>query len=170
MKLNQISGALLGAVIVGGFLLTKSKPVWSAPTEAFPFLATFRATENAHGFPQNLLVRIAWQESRFRPDIINGETVSSAGAVGIMQIVPRWHPDVNPYDPIESIEYAGEYLAGLRDRFGGDLQLALAAYNWGPGNVSRALATDLAFTEYPAETRSYIVSVSRDMNLTGRLV
>ncbi len=49
-----------------------------------------------YNLPKNLLARVAYQESHFRPSIINGTQKSSKGAVGIMQIIPKWHPNVDP--------------------------------------------------------------------------
>lgn len=58
---------------------------WEPPPAAAPFLDTIYSTERAQGIPHNLLARLLYQESHFRSDIINGTTVSPAGAVGIAQ-------------------------------------------------------------------------------------
>jgi len=96
------------------------------------------AAEDRYRIPRYLLCRLAWQESRYRRDIAVGEKVSTAGALGLMQIVPRWHPDMSIEDclnPPVAIDYAARYLSGLYGRFG-TWELALKAYNWGPGNVA----------------------------------
>lgn len=118
------------------------------------------AAESANGIPPLLLARLAWQECRFRADIISGATVSSAGAIGIMQIVPKWNPGVNPLDPIASINYAGKKLAGLYRMFG-TWELALKAYNWGEGNVKKWLAGTLS---QPLETSNYSSQILADVN------
>ena len=51
--------------------------------------------------------------------------------------MPEYHPGVNTDDPIASINYAAKYLSGLQRQFGGDMRLALIAYNAGPGNVAK---------------------------------
>lgn len=130
---------------------------WVPPESAGPYLYLLNRAEIKHGLPENLLVRVAYQESRFRDDIVNGETLSSAGAVGIMQIVPRWHPDVNPLDVGAAIDYAGRYLRQLYDRFG-SWRMALAAYNWGQGNLSRQ-----GFESAPKETRDYVEQIAGDV-------
>lgn len=133
------------------------KQKWNPPATAAPYLDAMSQAEQRHGLPSGLLARVAYQESRFRDDIITGKTVSSAGAIGLMQIVPRWHPDVNPYDPFASIEYAARYLASLHKTFG-TWEMALAGYNWGQGNLSRN-----GFSAAPLETRNYVAQISADM-------
>src|SRR5579885_396927 len=56
-------------------------------------------TEASLGIPKNLLARIAYQESRFRPDVIDGTTPSSAGALGIMQLEPKYFASVRVPTP-----------------------------------------------------------------------
>lgn len=131
-----------------------------------PYKAALRAAEIKYGIPENMLARLAWQESRFRADIISGKTKSSAGAVGIMQLVPRWHPDVNPLDAFASIDYAGKFLKSLYRQFG-TWELALKAYNWGSGNVKAWLAGNK--TE-PLETKNYSRQILADLGYTAGTV
>jgi soluble lytic murein transglycosylase-like protein len=124
-----------------------------------PYKAALAVAEIKNGIPPMMLARLAWQESRFRPDIVSGQKKSSAGAVGIMQIVPRWHPSVDPYDPFESIDYAATFLARLFKKFG-NWEYALKAYNWGEGNVAQWLAGKKA---EPMETRNYSAQILADV-------
>ena len=133
------------------------KNQWAIPAGAYPYLETMAEAERRHSLPKGLLARVAYQESRYRPEIIDGTLKSSAGAIGLMQIVPRWHPDVNPYDPFSSIWYAAEYLKTLYTSFN-DWGLALAAYNFGPGNVRSG-------TAWPEETRNYVDEISAEVRL-----
>lgn len=135
---------------------------YKLPLSALPYLDRLHNAEIKHGLPSGLLVRLAYQESRFREDIISGETVSSAGALGIMQIVPRWHPDVDPLNVSDAIDYAGLYMRRLYDQFG-QWDKALAAYNWGPGNVSRKWTGD--YDDLPEETRNYVLQIGGDVGL-----
>src|ERR1017187_446462 len=96
---------------------------------AVPYLSALNAAEVAYGIPHNLLVRIAWQESRFRSDIISGAVKSPAGAVGIMQLLPQYFSGAGN-SVLEDITTAARFLANLFQRFQ-DWQLATAAYNWG---------------------------------------
>jgi hypothetical protein len=100
------------------------------------------------GCDPDLFERQIQQESAFDPDAFN----ASSGATGIAQIVPRFHPDVNPRDPIASLDYAARWMAQLHEQLG-TYRLALAAYNWGPGNVSR---WDGTRDDLPSETRHYL--------------
>lgn len=98
--------------------------------------------------PPDLFVRQIQQESGFDPDAYN----AGSGATGVAQIIRRFHPDVDPTDPIASLDYAARWIASLRDQFG-SYKEAFAAYNWGPGNVSK---WDGRRDSLPAETRHYL--------------
>ena len=132
---------------------------YSLPAKGQKYAALFSEAERLYGLPKNLLARVAYQESHFRSDIISGALKSKSGAVGIMQIIPRWHPGVNPLDPIEAIPYAAKYLKELYNRFG-SWNEALAAYNWGPGNLSRFLAGE---KRMPLETKNYVNQIMTDI-------
>lgn len=131
---------------------------WQPPARADKYMAAIGEAESKYGIPHNLLARLIYQESRFREDIITGRTVSSAGAVGIAQIVPRWHPFAKPLDPFHSIDYAAQYLSRLYRGFK-NWDLALASYNWGEGNVSRKPRS-----AWPTETRNYVSQIKADIN------
>lgn len=136
---------------------------WTQP-RGESYRPLFDAAEAKNGIPHGLLFRLAYQESRFRDDIINGSTRSAAGAVGIMQIVPRWHPELGEsgaLDPQRAIPYAGKYLASLRKRFG-NWELALAAYNAGPGNVEKYKG----IPPFP-ETQQYVAQITADVPVKG---
>ena len=113
------------------------------------------------GFPSGLPDAVAQVESGNRQYDANGNVItSSAGAIGIMQLEPGTAADlgVNPYDPIQNVQGGTDYLRRLYDQFGGDLNNTLAAYNWGPGNVERALQNNRPF---PGSVQDYIAKVLR---------
>ena len=93
----------------------------------------FREAGARHGVDPALLKAVAWTESNFRPD-----AVSHAGAQGLMQIMPGTADGlgVDPLDPPQAVDGAARYLRQQLDRFG-DVRLALAAYNAGPGAVEQ---------------------------------
>lgn len=148
---QQVTERRRGAVVI-----TPPQAAYEPPPQAAIWLAHFSAAEQQHGLPHNLLVRVAQQESNFNPAV-----VSSAGAVGLMQIIPRWHPEVDAYDPVASIYYAAGYLRKNYDRFGSWV-LALAAYNWGP----TVLARD-GLENAPRETVNYIAQIVADIPEAG---
>lgn len=82
-----------------------------------------------------LLEAVVWQESRWRHN-----AVSPAGARGLAQLMPGTARElgVDPDDPTANLEGGARYLRAQLDRFDGDLELALAAYNAGPERVRRS--------------------------------
>ncbi|MFD1384322.1 lytic transglycosylase domain-containing protein [Rhodanobacter aciditrophus] len=157
-------GAWLVVVCAAAGLYIMLNRKWTPPEAAQPYLADIMAAEYQYGMPRYLLARLLYQESRYRQDIIAGETTSSAGAVGIAQIVPRWHPEVDPLNPVASIYYAAKYLAKLKTRFG-DWETALAAYNWGPTAVSNSMKTagEKWLASAPTETQNYVSEIWGDV-------
>jgi len=83
----------------------------------------------------SLLEAVVWQESRW-----NERAVSPAGARGLAQLMPGTARmmGVNPDDPHANLEGGAKYLRLQLDAFSGDIELALAAYNAGPGRVIKA--------------------------------
>jgi soluble lytic murein transglycosylase-like protein len=97
------------------------------------YASLFTAAEQRYGLPAGLLDAVARAESSYRPDV-----VSSAGAIGLMQLMPSTAASlgVDPHDPVQSIDGAGRLLQGHLQRFG-DISLALAAYNAGGPAVAK---------------------------------
>ena len=98
-----------------------------------PYADLFRAAGAAHGIRPSVLAAVAKTESAFDPD-----AVSPAGARGLMQFMPATAAElgVDPLDPASAIDGAARYLSQNLRRFG-SLELALAAYNAGPGAVQQ---------------------------------
>jgi soluble lytic murein transglycosylase-like protein len=134
---------------------------WSLPAAGERFRALFDKATAQFSLPPGLLSRVAYQESHFREDVITGAKVSSAGALGIMQLIPRWFPGVDPLAPEQAIPAAAKELRALYTRFN-SWPLALAAYNWGQGNLSKALAGG---GQWPEETRVYVNDIAGDLGL-----
>jgi hypothetical protein len=114
-----------------------------------------------YGVPADHLARMLRRESGFRPEVIDGRTVSSAGAQGIAQFMPGTAKEqgVDPLNPESAIPGAARYLAQLQKQFGGNLEHATAAYNWGPGNLQKWLAAGGDQSRMPAETQAYLKAV-----------
>jgi peptidoglycan DL-endopeptidase CwlO len=115
-----------------------------------PYADLFTRAGARYGVDASLLAAMASQESSF-----NASAVSPAGAQGLMQFMPATAKGlgVNPLDPSSAIDGAARYLSSLTKQFG-STDLALAAYNAGPGTVSR-------YGGIPpySETQNYVRSV-----------
>lgn len=130
-----------------------AKTASSTSARGQEFDALIQQAAGRHGVDPNLVRAVVTAESDFDP-----QTVSHAGAMGLMQLMPETAKDLgvgDPFDPVQNIEGGTRYLAMMLERFGGDETMALAAYNWGPGNLERSTG------QLPAETRTYLKRVAR---------
>lgn len=127
------------------------EPVAPAPVSPTDqFCHALRAAAEASGIPVPFFARLIWQESRFKSD-----EVSHAGAQGVAQFMPGTAAEVgldDPFDPMKALPASAKFLRKLRDDFG-NLGLAAAAYNAGPGRIQKWLARE---SELPRETRDYV--------------
>lgn len=96
--------------------------------------ADFESASQRYGVPASLLAAVAKQESGFNPG-----AVSSAGAEGLMQLMPSTAAGlgVDPFDPAQAVDGAAQLLSGYLSQYNGSVPLALAAYNAGPGAVAQ---------------------------------
>jgi len=97
------------------------------------FEPTIRAAATVFGLSSELIRAVIIQESGGNPRAVSGK-----GAKGLMQLTDGTARDLgvtNPFDPVQNIFGGARFLASLLKRFGGDLELALASYNAGPGVV-----------------------------------
>ncbi|HCS5922286.1 TPA: lytic transglycosylase domain-containing protein [Escherichia coli] len=118
----------------------------------------FGALEGKYGLPAGLLSSVAGTESGGDPF-----AVSPKGAKGPFQFMDGTARDLglkgmDVYDPHKSADAAARYLRYLLDATGGDLEKALASYNWGLGNVQKKGMDNL-----PSETRNYVPKVMAGM-------
>ncbi len=99
------------------------------------YMPHIKQAASKYNLPPELIAGVIWQESRG-----NSKAVSHCGAQGLMQLMPETarHLGVtNPFDPAQNIEGGAKYIRQMLDRFGGNAELAVAAYNSGPGNVEK---------------------------------
>lgn len=104
-------------------------------TEGMNLEGIFEKAESAYGVPIYLLKAVAKAESDF-----NVNDISSSGAMGIMQLMPETAKELgiqNAFDPEENIMGGARYLSEKLFQYSGDVELALAAYNAGSGNVEK---------------------------------
>ncbi|MBB3710871.1 soluble lytic murein transglycosylase-like protein [Limimaricola variabilis] len=115
-----------------------------------PYLTLAREAARKHRIPEDLFLRLVQQESGW-----NARAVSRVGALGLAQLMPDTARllRVDPMDPRQNLEGGARYLRMQHDTFG-DWQLALAAYNAGPGAVQK-------YGGIPpyAETRHYVKAI-----------
>lgn len=130
---------------------------WRVHPKAPQYESAIEMAAAEHGIPDDLLGSLVQRESQFDPN-----AVSPAGAVGLAQLMPVHHGEVDPRDPQAATAYAAKYLRKLNNRFG-DWDATLAAYNYGQGNVSRLQRQhgDQWRTRLPKETRDYIEALSK---------
>ncbi len=117
-----------------------------------PYDAMIRQAADEAGVPPALVKAVAKAESDFNP-----QAGSPAGAQGLMQLMPgtgRGLGVTDPFDPMQSLRGGAKYLRAQLDRFGGDYEKAIAAYNAGPGAVQK-------YGGIPpyAETQAYVPKV-----------
>ncbi len=122
--------------------------------------------QSSRGEIEQLIDRVADQVS-LAPELIRSvvhaesdftaDAVSAAGAQGLMQLMPATAEELgvrDSFDPLQNLLGGSRYLKQLLDKYDGDLDHALAAYNWGPGNVDRE-----GLDNMPQETRNYLLRV-----------
>lgn len=143
--------------------LTPANPAAAPPAipaqthEEAVSVAIQRAAEK-YNVPADLVRSVIRCESNF-----DARAVSRAGAQGLMQLMPATAGDLgvsDPFDIDQNVDGGTRYLRQMLDRFEGDIELALAAYNAGPGTVSR-------YGGVPPyrETRAYVKKVMHLANL-----
>jgi soluble lytic murein transglycosylase-like protein len=131
--------------------VTRSAVAGSALPAGTPYASLFTQAAQRHGISPTLLAAVAQQESGF-----DARAVSPAGAQGLMQLMPSTAAGLgvrNAFDPAQAVDGAARLLKNLVGEFG-RVDLALAAYNAGPGAVHRYGG----IPPYP-ETRRYVPAV-----------
>ena len=125
------------------------------------FEPIIRDAGNRYGVDPALIRAVIQAESGGNP-----LAVSKAGAKGLMQLMPGTAAEFgvgNAFDPVQNIMGGTRYLSRLLDRYRGDVKLALAAYNWGMGNLEKRPDT------MPLETKNYINKVENQYRIHSKV-
>lgn len=155
---ERIEKLTVGPVLNGA---EGSEDAWFTllPSRGQEWAPAIKEAAERNGLDPKLLAAVVWSESAFNP-----EAVSSAGAIGLGQLMPGTAAElgVDPTDPEQNLDGSARYLAAQINRFGRN-DLGLAAYNAGPGRVSRAGGIPQI-----AETQAYVhVVLDRYAQLGG---
>lgn len=107
----------------------------SESSEATKYDSIIETISNKYNVDSHLVKSVIKAESNY-----NEQAVSGAGAMGLMQLMPKTAEGLgvkDPFDATQNIEGGVKYLSNMLDRYDNNVELALAAYNAGPGNVDK---------------------------------
>lgn len=128
-------------------------PAGGSPVADRSLEAIVNRASRRYGVEASLIKAVIKAESNF-----NTHAVSHAGAQGLMQLMPATARGLgvrDSFDAEENVMAGTRFLKDMLNRYGGNVDVALAAYNWGPGNVDRR------GDSLPRETREYLAKVKR---------
>jgi soluble lytic murein transglycosylase-like protein len=145
---------------------TMTSKITGWPAGSAPYQETIAAAAQTYGVPVLVLAWLLWKESRYSPAIIDGSKRSAVGAMGIAQFMPATAQQelgsvAAALDPAQAIPGAARYLGKLYNS-AGSWAGALAAYNWGIGNVTRK-----GIAQAPPETVNYYTTILANAGIEG---
>jgi len=167
-------GAVLLSALGGGTVIALQ--YWQESANAQKWAPFMSAAEAANDLPTNLLARTAWTESEYLQEVIDGTRPSSAGALGILQLMPQYFDTVQrpiPFsdqDTVDQINQAGAQMASLYRQLSplasssgqNPWGLVLAGYNAGAGNVLKYGG----IPPFPV-TQAYVANILADVPAAG---
>lgn len=144
--------------VVDTYIGSNGNWVDALPATGREWAAAIQRAASDAGLDPRLLAAMVWQESGFNPEAISG-----SGAIGLAQLMPATADGlgVDPHDPIQNLGGGARYLAWTIQEFG-SVELGLAAYNAGPGNVRAANG----IPDIP-ETQAYVPRVLEYYRILG---
>lgn len=115
---------------------SRTSSAYKEPRKAAPYIKDIvNRASRAYGVDPDLVMAVMKVESNFNP-----HTISPKGAIGLMQLMPDTAQEMgvsDPFDVEENVMGGVKYLRYLSEKYKGNLELVLAAYNAGPGAVDR---------------------------------
>ena len=172
---SKLTLKILSVIIIAvllGFLYDVIMTAFEKREYQIEYEAEIDAAYGKYGVPKHIILAVIKTESDFDAD-----AVSSAGAYGLMQLMPETFTDMTGIkntdgyitDPALNIDAGVHYLAYLYDRYG-NWETVYAAYNAGLGNVDEWLEEEDTIDEIPfPETRAYVRKVSSAAKIYKRL-
>lgn len=146
--------------VIAGQYRPKADPISDPSQSQNTVRQHIEAAATRFGVDRNLVDAVAWQESRYNP-----RARSTAGALGVMQLMPGTARQLgvhNPHDVEQNVVGGTAYLRQQLERFGNNVPLALAAYNAGPGAVTK-------YGGIPPyrETQNYVRQIMQRLSTTS---
>ena len=160
VEISQPAWRADASPVVAGRHGSKAEPASSASESQNAVRQHIQNAATRFGVDRNLVDAVAWQESRYNP-----RALSTAGAVGVMQLMPGTARQLgvrNPHDVEQNVVGGTAYLRQQLERFGNNVPLALAAYNAGPGAV-------IKYGGIPPyrETQNYVRQIIQRLSATS---
>jgi soluble lytic murein transglycosylase-like protein len=160
VEISQPAWRTDASPVVAGRQGSIAEPVSSASESQNAVRQHIQIAATRFGVDRNLVDAVAWQESRYNP-----RALSTAGAVGVMQLMPGTARQLgvrNPHDVEQNVVGGTAYLRQQLERFGNNVPLALAAYNAGPGAV-------IKYGGIPPyrETQNYVRQIIQRLSATS---
>jgi len=160
VEISQPAWRTDASPVVAGRQGSIAEPVSSASESQNAVRQHIQIAATRFGVDRNLVDAVAWQESRYNP-----RAISTAGAVGVMQLMPGTARQLgvrNPHDAEQNVVGGTAYLRQQLERFGNNVPLALAAYNAGPGAV-------IKYGGVPPyrETQNYVRQIIQRLSATS---
>lgn len=127
-------------------------------TQSSTIEASIKKAAEKYNVDAKLIESVIKQESNFNPN-----SVSSAGAMGLMQLMPsnaKYYGASNPFDVDQNVDAGTKLLKDYLNMYGNNKKMALAAYNAGPTRIKNKGVTDTSqFYKLPNETQNYVKKV-----------
>lgn len=164
-RLPSLLSGFTGVTMPSANAQTKAQQAQAAPASQAvtipkdsPYYGTAITAARASGYDPDWFTAQIAVESHFDPN-----ARSPKGAEGIAQIIPQYHPGVNPNDPAAALNYAAQLMAQYSKKYGGDTRWALAAYNMGEpafDQIWNQTGGNPQLSMLPTETQKYIRDVT----------